>query len=106
MVFAGALEVITIGSGRVRSRRLACSPRTRDSRADGKRGQRMCHFIVPGGAYARAYAQLAATGFRLHWESSPPPAKKGGSRLKYSCPHCQLNAWAKPDARIVKSFTK
>ena len=65
-------------------------------------GQHMSHYIVPAGPYAQAYTRLAATGFRLNWESSSPPAKKkGGSKVKYSCPRCGANTWAKPEANLV-----
>jgi hypothetical protein len=27
--------------------------------------------------------------------------KKAASKTKYTCPLCDLNAWAKPDARLI-----
>jgi hypothetical protein len=27
--------------------------------------------------------------------------KKSASKTRYTCPSCQLNAWAKPDVRLV-----
>ena len=67
-------------------------------------GQRVSHWIVPEGVYARAYAQLEATGFCLHWQSKPDESAARGkkaSKTKYTCPDCGLNAWAKPDVVLV-----
>jgi predicted SprT family Zn-dependent metalloprotease len=66
-------------------------------------GQRMSHYIVEGGAYARAYAQLAATAFILHWQSHAQTEQgkaKRASKTKYTCPDCGLNAWAKPGVAL------
>jgi hypothetical protein len=68
-------------------------------------GQRMTHYILPGGVYAAAYKKLEATGLRLHWESPSPgennDKKQAVSKVKYSCPFCELNAWAKPGAVLI-----
>jgi hypothetical protein len=32
-------------------------------------GQSVTHYIVPDGAYARAYRKLAASGLQLNWQS-------------------------------------
>jgi predicted SprT family Zn-dependent metalloprotease len=67
-------------------------------------GQRMSHYILPGGSFAKAYATLAARGFQLHWQSVPVSAHARGkkaSKTKYSCPDCGQNAWAKPAASLV-----
>jgi hypothetical protein len=68
-------------------------------------GQSVTHYIVAGGAYAKAFAKLAATGFQLHWESAPAgsqaKAKSRASKTKFSCPECGSNAWAKPDALLI-----
>lgn len=72
----------------------------------GKRtGQRVTHMIVNGGAFDRAYAKLAKTGFELTWGSAPDFAtttKKGaaGKRAKYCCPTCEAAAWGKPGLNI------
>lgn len=67
-------------------------------------GQSVTHYIIPGGPYARAYAKLAATGFRLNWQSLPfegDRKKKAASKTKYTCPDCGVNAWAKPDTALI-----
>lgn len=68
-------------------------------------GQSMSHYIVDGGAYALAYAGLAATGFRLDWQSrtydEATAKKKRASKTKYTCPECAQNVWGKPGARVA-----
>ena len=70
-------------------------------------GQKVSHYIVKGGAYAKAFARLEATGFRLRWqsrvsaESDRQRRKKAASKTKYSCTGCGANAWAKPEAQLI-----
>jgi hypothetical protein len=65
-------------------------------------GQSMSHYIISEGAYARAYAKLKKTGFQLHWQSAPfGSAEKRASKAKFTCPDCEQNAWAKPDALLI-----
>jgi hypothetical protein len=65
-------------------------------------GQGMTHYIVPGGRFALLYAKLAAKGFALQWQS---PADVGGtkrpSKVKYTCPKCNLNVWGKPEVEVA-----
>lgn len=66
-------------------------------------GYHMMHLINPDGPYARAYAKLAKTGFRLEWQSAlvgGGNGKKDASKTKFSCRQCGLNAWAKETASI------
>jgi hypothetical protein len=67
-------------------------------------GQRVSHYIVKNGPFAKATARLLKTGFVLNWQSSRPPRKerllKAASKTKYSCPGCGLNVWAKPDVTL------
>ena len=98
-------------------------------KAGGKRtGDRMSHYIKPGGRFASVVEQLLATGFDFTWREIPlaSAASAGGSgggggngegggsgnveggraslsgkRTKYTCPHGDLNAWAKPGANLV-----
>lgn len=76
-------------------------------------GYRMTQFIETGGAFDRAYAALAESGFRINWadrivrpnlssqagkDIEDEPVKK--DRIKFSCQSCGQNAWAKPSATI------
>jgi predicted SprT family Zn-dependent metalloprotease len=73
--------------------------------ANGKEtGQSVTHYIIPGGAYARAYAKLKKNGFQLNWQSRPfteERKKKAASKTKYTCPTCGTNAWAKPQTALI-----
>jgi hypothetical protein len=67
-------------------------------------GQHMTHYIVAGGAFDLAADELLATGFQLNWQSAAWTARsrpKGNSKVKYTCPTCGQNAWAKPEASRV-----
>jgi hypothetical protein len=67
-------------------------------------GQKVSHYIIPGGAYAQACAKLQATGFQLHWQSAPESKQartKKASKTKFTCPDCEQNAWAKAGALLI-----
>jgi hypothetical protein len=62
------------------------------------------HYIIPAGPYAKAYGKLEATGFQLHLAISTaerPGEGQEGQQDKYTCPECEQNAWAKPDALLI-----
>ena len=66
-------------------------------------GQQMDHYIISGGAFSRAFADLAATGWKLNLQSTiyAGGSKKKKDKTKYTCPSCGLNMWANiPDADI------
>jgi len=67
-------------------------------------GQTVSHYSIPGGRYGKAYAKLALQGFVLHWQSVPASEQgkaKKASKMKFTCPECGQNAWAKPDAHLI-----
>jgi hypothetical protein len=77
-------------------------------------GQAVTHEIITGGPFDVAAGQLLATGFRLTWQSIPlelsvstlilddnAPLQHNTGRLKYKCPACDLNVWAKPKVNLV-----
>lgn len=72
---------------------------------DGKQtGQHMTHYIIKDGVFDRAADELLATSFRLNWQSAvggERPRPKGKNKMKYTCPSCGQNAWAKPDASLM-----
>jgi len=84
---------------------IGLQPSTTGEPGGKETGQSVTHYILPDGQFGRAYAELAATGFRLNWQSVPFNAgerkKKTASKTKYTCPTCGTNAWAKPQARII-----
>ena len=83
-----------------------------------KTGNRMSHYIIPGGPFDRACRELLGSGFRINWHDridltgSHPRGRDDGDegsqpelikkdRIKITCPACGLNAWAKPSARLI-----
>lgn len=71
----------------------------------GKRtGDRVSHYIVEGGAFAVAFKKMPK-GHALPWSSIDidvsKPKKTTASKLKYTCPECEANAWGKPELNIL-----
>jgi predicted SprT family Zn-dependent metalloprotease len=67
-------------------------------------GPKVSHYVVEGGPFAQAFARLKAAGFELRWQSRADDRerqKKAASKTKYTCPNCEQNAWAKPDASLI-----
>jgi predicted SprT family Zn-dependent metalloprotease len=83
---------------------IGLQPTTTGAPGGKETGQSVTHYIVAGGAYARAYAKLKAKGIRLDWQSAPEGKEakaKKASKTKFTCPDCGQNAWAKPDALLI-----
>jgi predicted SprT family Zn-dependent metalloprotease len=78
-----------------------------DSGCEGGKetGPKVSHYISKGGNFELACEALLATGLKLKWESKTGPAKvvkaKRESKVKYTCPHCESNAWAKPESSLI-----
>ena len=79
-------------------------------------GDVMNHMIVADGLFDRSVKKMLAKGFVLSWTEQPEltPAgeelddenpedqpSKSGKRVKYVCPHGDMKAWAKHDAKLV-----
>ena len=70
-------------------------------------GQHMTHYVEAGGRFERACTAYLSTGAatlyhdRAGEEATKTRRKKSASKTKYTCPDCELNAWAKPEARLV-----
>lgn len=80
-------------------------------------GDSMSHYIVEGGLFARVTDWLLAQGFTIPWADAQRRTTNGaggggdgdgdaksGKRVKYTCPTCGLNAWAKGDASLICGF--
>ena len=67
-----------------------------------KTGQAMSHYIEPNGLFDRSCRQLLKQGVKLSWGDrfGKNEQKPKNGRIKYTCPSCRLNAWAKPDASL------
>jgi len=83
-------------------------------------GDQMMDYIIEGGAFSKATRTLLSQGFEITWRghrqirrNNPlplaadanghlvKPDTKAGKRVKYNCPKCGLNAWAKHEAKLV-----
>ncbi len=85
-------------------REIGLQPSTTGEPGGKETGQKVTHFIVKGGPYAKAYAKLKSTGLVLHWQSAPHSKEakaKKNSKTKFTCPDCEQNAWAKPEAELI-----
>lgn len=108
------------GRGRYHNREWADKMKTiglqpSDSGVEGGRetGDSMRHYVIAGGPFEAEAKRLLSQGFEITWTenkrpSGPPsegsadePEKKGSTRMKFTCPLCQLNAWAKHDASLI-----
>ena len=66
-------------------------------------------YIVESGPYARAFAELAGQPdfsalYVELWDDADARKKrkaKSASKTRYTCPSCELHAWAKPGARLA-----
>jgi len=80
-----------------------------DTGAPGGRevGQKVSHYIDAGGVFDRACAELIASGFDALYvelwsdEDAAKRKKKSASKTRFTCPTCDLNAWAKPGVNLV-----
>jgi len=82
-------------------KRIGLHPSSTGQPGGKETGGRITHYIIPDGPFAKAYRELAKTGFRLDWQSKPPDRKQRQSKTKFTCPSCGQNAWAKPDAKLL-----
>jgi hypothetical protein len=83
-------------------REIGLQPSSTGEEGGKETGQSVSHYLLPEGRFAKVYATLAATGFALHWQSVPASARaKKASKVKFTCPTCGQNAWAKPNAHLL-----
>jgi predicted SprT family Zn-dependent metalloprotease len=70
----------------------------------GKRtGQRMSHYVLPGGPFERAF-QAMPPAYLLPWlcvEAKPASRPRRPRKMKYRCPGCRQNVWGKPDLALL-----
>lgn len=81
---------------------IGLMPSTTGQEGGKRTGQRVSHYIIPGGRFEVAAQKLLADGFRFALDGNPSlpiPAKK--TKIKYTCEPCEVNAWAKPDVKLI-----
>jgi len=63
----------------------------------------MGHYIDDGGAFDVAAKELLSNGFKIDWSSLlvKKENSKKKNKIKYTCPNCNQNAWAKPGAKLA-----
>jgi hypothetical protein len=82
-----------------------------------KTGKKITHYIITGGAFDIACSHMLMEGYELIWREwirSIPhrktgeqgtqlkiETKKDTSKIRFTCPICNLNAWAKESARLA-----
>jgi hypothetical protein len=88
---------------------IGLHPSSTGKKGGAPTGQRVSHYIIENGPFAKATAKLLKTGFTLNWQATSPLTRrqrreqdaKAASKTKFTCPNCLLNAWAKPDAALL-----
>ena len=100
---------------------IGLMPSNTGAEGGGKTGQQMTHYIMTGGPFALAAADLLALGWGIQYVDragrsaaapgpGPAPGKlgKGGpkgkaapTRAKFVCPGCKAAAWGKPGLNLV-----
>lgn len=89
-------------------KQVGLHPSTTGEPGGKETGPRVSHFIVEGGPFAKAFAELESKGlgelYTDAWAEDPERQKtrerKAASKTKFSCPTCEQNVWAKPTTRI------
>jgi predicted SprT family Zn-dependent metalloprotease len=82
--------------------KIGLHPSTTGKPGGKETGHRVSHYVIPGGLFAKAFAGLASTGWRLNLQSAHRSGKSGGtnnSKTKFTCT-CGQNARGKPDLEI------
>ena len=113
----------TPGRGRYHNREWAETMKTiglypSNTGAKGGRelGDQMSHYVIKDGRFDKATMDLLLRGFKIEWQDRvvkmsgapqgsknplKPKPSKAGKRVKYGCPVCGLNAWAKHEAELM-----
>jgi predicted SprT family Zn-dependent metalloprotease len=101
-----------------RMKAIGLQPTTTGEEGGQETGDAVNHYVIPDGPFDAAVHKLLARGFTITWIEKPsratqgaveeasedekaPAEPKSGKRVKYTCPRCQLNAWAKHDVRLI-----
>jgi len=81
---------------------IGLMPSTTGEEGGHRTGQRVSHYIIPGGRFEHAAKELLESGFKFGLEGCPGlPAPKRKDKVKYTCEDCQKKAWAKPGTKLI-----
>lgn len=64
-------------------------------------GSRVTHYIQPGGPFETVCDALLADGLKLQWASKGRERAAPQSKVRYTCPLCELNLWGRPEAPCI-----
>jgi hypothetical protein len=67
-------------------------------------GPKMSDYIIPGGTFEQSYERLQAKGWKLGLQSAivaGPPERKKKNKTKFTCSHCDDNAWGKDSLGVA-----
>lgn len=92
-------------------REVGLVPSTTEQPGGSDTGQRVGHYVRPEGPFELACRAFLVehNGF-LYFDKAGEPElekereKKANSKTKYTCPACELNAWAKPEVHLVCGY--
>lgn len=79
-------------------------PSSTGAEGGAETGQRMTHYIIPGGVFVRAFESLpeaARLPFVCH--DTEEAKKKARNKVKYTCEGCGCNVWGKPGISVTCS---
>ncbi len=72
------------------------------SKDGGETGQKVSHEILEGDVFDILADEYIEAGFKIDWASFMVEVeKKPKSKVKYTCQACKINAWAKPETRLI-----
>lgn len=82
----------------MKERGLQCS---HNGQVDGKEtGQKMTHYIIENGAYDTIFNKYNwQINLERQWNRNPKKPSKN-SKVKFTCPDCECNAWGKETLNI------
>lgn len=66
-------------------------------------GQSMTHYFLEGALFDYECDKLISGGWALTYQGIPPEkaASKSRDKVKYTCPKCDVKAWAKPKTALA-----
>ena len=86
-------------------REIGLVPSSTGKEGGKETGQKVSHYIDGIGRFKKECAALIEKGFQVPYidflVDEKKKKKKAASKTKYTCPECDLNAWAKPDVLIL-----
>jgi predicted SprT family Zn-dependent metalloprotease len=82
---------------------IGLTPTATGQPGGARTGRKVTHMIVDGGPFDQAFQRLADAGVVLDISAIIPPLKekkKDLSKVKHTCPSCNMNVWGKLGIRV------